>query len=112
MVCDLGLENVKVDGDVNTGAIAGALLGTVTRCAVTGSVTGWRYSGGITGMLYGGTIEDCWVDLAMDGSRYFGGLFGGTNFDTEYLTEDVSKCLFTEAPATDRQRHRQTPQQR
>ena len=25
MVCDLGLENVKVDGDVNTGAIAGAM---------------------------------------------------------------------------------------
>ena len=107
MVCDLGLENIEVtagssDGTsgTNTGAIAGALLGTVTRCAVTGSVTGWRYTGGIAGLLYGGTIENCWVDLAMDGSRYCGGLFGGTRYDTEYSASS-GQCLFTTAPKTE-----------
>ena len=83
-ITKLGLENVIVSGDVNTGAFAGVLTGSVTRCFVTGRITGMRYTGGIAGMLYGGTIENCWTDTAIHGSRYYGGLVGGPRYDTRY----------------------------
>lgn len=83
-IMNLGLDRVKVTGDINTGAFAGVLTGSVTECYVTGSITGRRYTGSIAGMLHAGTIENCWTDTALDGSYCCGGLFGGSDWDTQY----------------------------
>ena len=84
---NLGLDGVRVSGNVNTGAVAGGLSGSVTNCYVRGLITGMRYTGGIAGMLHAGTIENCWVDVDFTGSRYCGGLFGGTTWNTRYDSE-------------------------
>ncbi|MBR5536809.1 MAG: metallophosphoesterase family protein, partial [Clostridia bacterium] len=76
----LGLDNVSVSGSFNTGAIAGVLMGSVSECYVTGGITGKRYTGGIAGMLHAGTIENCWVDAAMNTTNRGAGLFGGTDY--------------------------------
>lgn len=94
---NLGLDGVTVKGDINTGALAGTLSGSITACYVTGWITGMRYTGGIAGQLHAGTIENCWIHAQIKGSRYCGMLFGGTDYNTRGSGSPIGK-INTEKP--------------
>lgn len=80
-ILNLGLENVTVTGGNNTGGLVGCLTGTVSQCYVTGSISGEKYTGGIAGVLHAGTIENCFVDVAVNAAGAGGSLFGGTAYN-------------------------------
>jgi len=82
-VKDLSLLDVVVKGGDRIGAIAGWVrdpTASIKNCYVTGSVGGngiinSKFIGGIAGAS-SGTVENCYVNCTVKGSRYVGGIAG------------------------------------
>ena len=101
---NLTLENVRLSGRDQVGAIAGYCSGTIKNCHVTGLINGHSsiggivgraeygylagsssnsnvsgtkdYVGGIAGAVYGNIIEKCHTEGTVSGLYYIGGISG------------------------------------
>ncbi|MBU2650903.1 MAG: T9SS type A sorting domain-containing protein [Bacteroidetes bacterium] len=81
---DLGLVNVDITGQGETGALAGRLKTHTTNCYTTGSVTGDNSAskvGGFAGQFENNTIEFCYstVNVSASGCTQIGGFVGCIN---------------------------------
>ncbi|SNZ19216.1 MBG domain-containing protein [Cohaesibacter gelatinilyticus] len=72
---DLDLINVSIEGDDETGALAGRSEGNTSSARVTGSVTGGNDVGGLIGENYG-DIDKSSMTGTVSGVFYVGGLMG------------------------------------
>lgn len=84
-VRNIGLVDVRVNGNSSVGGVAGYVgNGGVRNCYVTGSVSGSSFDvGGVVGYLNKGTVQNCYVtadvsggDNAWSGVSYTGGIIG------------------------------------
>ena len=80
LIYNLGLENVKITGEVNVGSLAGRCDGNVYRCYASGTVTGKSVTGGLLGLAKG-MITESYCDINVSGLLSVGGLCGYTVSD-------------------------------
>ncbi|HOO34233.1 MAG TPA: hypothetical protein PLB99_13955, partial [Thermotogota bacterium] len=94
-ITSLGLENVKVTGNNNTGSLAGALGGSISYVtvsgAVSGNVTNGSSIGGVAGFMMGDISQVC-VTVSVKGNKQTGGVIGSMQGDISraYVTGSVT----------------------
>lgn len=77
---NLTLENVAIQGNNNTGALAGSFFnGTVLNISVTGSVSGNISIGGVLGQTLNASIQNVQSNTTITGYDNIGGLIGFSN---------------------------------
>jgi hypothetical protein len=95
---NLGLTDVVIIGDYNTGGLLGVGVATVINCYSTGGVSSsYGEVGGLIGYLKtGSTLSDCYSTVPVEASEssayYIGGLVGevhGSTVSNCYATGDV-----------------------
>jgi outer membrane protein assembly factor BamB len=79
-VADVELANATVDGNDNTGVVAGRNAGTITGVRANGTVDGYRYIGGLVGDNSGDIVRSD-ASGTVDGYQYIGGLVGDNSGD-------------------------------
>lgn len=72
---DVGLANATVDGDDNTGVVAGRNAGTITGVWANGTVDGVQYVGGLVGDNSGAVVRSD-ASGTVSGHTRIGGLVG------------------------------------
>ena len=72
---NLGLVDVDVTGNNDTGGLFGNLSGSITAVYVTGQVSGEDNVGGLVG-FQNGTITACYARVRVNGNQQVGGLVG------------------------------------
>jgi len=75
---DIGLTNVSINGQDNTGALLGYGNNntTIARSYATGTVSGRDNTGGLVGYQDGSTLSDSYASVAVSGGVGVGGLIG------------------------------------
>ncbi|HBN86253.1 MAG TPA: hypothetical protein DDZ89_20715, partial [Clostridiales bacterium] len=75
-VTHLNLVDMIVEGQDDTGAVAGINKGAIQHCFVTGKVVGRNNTGGITGTNDGGAVRKTNAMCAVKGRNNIGGIAG------------------------------------
>lgn len=85
--------NIKVNGKMHVGGLAGFNHGTLTNCFASGSVSGTgNRVGGLVGYNYDGILTDCYATSSVAGTVDVGGLVGlnGGSLISCYASGSVS----------------------
>jgi len=78
-VKNVGLIDVDITGNINTGALAGySYQATISNSYSTGTTNGDEMVGGLIGHLNNGIIENCYSIINVKGGDLVGGLVGRT----------------------------------
>ena len=90
-ISDLGLENVDITGNAQTGGFMGEGSAAFSNCYSTGDVSGYQYVGLFVGRC-GGTFSDCYSNGNASGTYSVGGFAGGIygNISNCYSSGNVS----------------------
>lgn len=83
MVTDLGVENVRIQGNTSVGGLAGYNGGGISYCYATGLVKGISFTGGVVGSNTS-MILFCYSTCLVDGEANVGGLAGDSTGTITY----------------------------
>lgn len=75
-ISNLNVIDAEINGDRNTGIIAGNNGGVIMNCFASGKVNGSRGVGGLIGNNDDGEITNCSTNVEVNGYRELGGLIG------------------------------------
>ena len=87
---NIGLINVNITGDMNTGGLVGSCSNsTISNCYSKGSLTGGIHAGGLVGYLTGSTINNCYSTVNVTGTVVRSGGLVGAN----WTGSQINKCF-------------------
>lgn len=91
----LGIEGANITAANNTGILAGANAGTISRCYTKGSVSGNDYAGGLVGQN-SGMIQNSYTQASVSGKDYLGGLAGSNSgtVQNSYAASSLTPSVF------------------
>ena len=80
-ICNLGIENITVNGRDHVGGLVGWNEGSITACYINGSVNGDRFVGGLVGAGAGalGSITNSYAIVGVKGFDDVGALVGSAS---------------------------------
>ena len=101
-VIDLGLDDARITGGNNVGAVAGAIStsGDLQEVWARGRVAGGATVGGLAGNIDGGDISSSWFAGQVAGNDFVGGLAGNTgssNLTDSWAAVDIVALIGTNA---------------
>ena len=101
-VIDLGLDDARITGGNNVGAIAGAIStsGDLQEVWARGRVAGGATVGGLAGNVDGGDISSSWFAGQVAGDDFVGGLAGNielSNLTDNWAAVDIVALIGTNA---------------
>ena len=101
-VIDLGLDDARITGGNNVGAVAGAIStsGDLQEVWARGRVAGGATVGGLAGNVDGGDISSSWFAGQVAGDDFVGGLAGNTgssNLTDSWAAVDIVALIGTNA---------------
>ena len=101
-VIDLGLDDARITGGNNVGAIAGAIStsGDLQEVWARGRMAGGATVGGLAGNIVGGDISSSWFAGQVAGDDFVGGLAGNielSNLTDNWAAVDIVALIGTNA---------------
>jgi len=101
VIRNLGLLDVNISGNLNTGGIAGRNQGLIENCFVTGNITGINRLGGIVGVNQG-RVYNCFTIVTINGQNMVGGIVGENELNgTVENSAALGMALIGSAGSTD-----------